>query len=200
MSDLQRFPKADGSVLVVNPENGSSWTEAAPDDGPKDGPRATPFAKPVSQPAKAGDVVELKPSYSTNGDVAKAAPEQDQVEQLVHEADRKEDRFPFPSGAPELRNLLRLPFKKRAAAMELYQNALKSWNNMPANGTVLDSPEKVKRYYDALDAFNEFLLNVAVSEDAYEAWVASVDDGTFGKLFFAYISRFGLGEAASSSS
>jgi len=189
MSDFLRFPEPDGRTKVINPETGETWFEGEPDDAPKADPRVVPFASPN----KAVETVESP--FLTNEDVAKARPEPDTTEQLATETVRAAEPLAYPVGAPELRSLLRLPFKRRANAMRLYQLALDAWNKMPANGTNLDSPDKLERYFGALQAFDEFLESVAANSVAYRSWVDTVDDGTFGELFFAYITRFGLGES-----
>jgi hypothetical protein len=84
--------------------------------------------------------------------------------------------------------------------MALYQAAIDAWNAMPQGGTEMDTPDKLERYFNALGAFDDFLSLVAVNKAAYDSWVATNDDGAFGELFFAYIVRFGLGEASSSAS
>lgn len=193
MPDFLRFPEPDGSTKVINPETGAVWVEGIPDEVPKAAPRTAPFA--VAEPESA-TVVELP---TTRGEEAKKAREPDGAEQMTAEADRRTPRA-YPAGSPELRNLLRLPFKTRGQAMRLYQAAIDAWNKMPVSGTELDTTDKLERYFGALEAFDDFLACVAVSEPAYRSWVSAVDDGVFGELFAAYITRFGLGEASSSSS
>lgn len=184
---VKRFPQSDGTTLVIDMVTQESWVEGQADQAVEDKPRVAPFATPTQ--VHEADVVELP----------KPAPTPDMTEQLAGEAERREP-LKYPMGAPELKSLLRLRFSKRAAAMRLYQAAVDAWLNMPQQGTDLDSPDKFERYFGALDSFDQFLRCVSVNEEAYDSWVAASDDSEFAQLFFAYVERFGLGEASSSSS
>lgn len=197
MSEL-KYPQPDGRVRVVDSDSGETLR----------------FDQNVSTPfGRGGDpeprVVELPESSTGSFGVPAGTAEEarvqtvakppDMTEQLSNEAERQKPQQ-YPVGAPELKSLLKLPFRQRARAMALYQAAIDAWNAMPQGDTVMDTPDKLERYFNALGAFDDFLGLVAVNKAAYDSWVAVNDDGTFGELFFAYIVRFGLGEASSSSS
>lgn len=190
MSDVQRFPKPDGSVLVVDPNTGESWTEGSADSAPKDGPRESPFGTP-NKPAT---VVELPKSEDKP---APKPPKQDVTAEMASEAART--TVAYPAGSPDLLSVLRLPFAKRAKAMRLYQEAIDTWQKMPTTG-LLDTADKLERYFNGLVAIDNFLECVAANPQAYRNWVENVEDAVFADLFFAYVTRVGLGEPSSSSS
>lgn len=173
--------------FVTDPES----DETGPQSNEKEESDRSPF----------GTVVKREDSPAVKPDEPKPAPhKQDKVEELRNEADRATSTPQYPVGAPELTSIIRLPFKERAQAMRLYQAAMEELTKVPANGTALDTPDKLERYFNALSAFDDFLVTVAVNKRSYIQWVKQNDDEAFGALFLAYVTRFGLGEASSSSS
>lgn len=214
--NVKRYPQPDGTIKVINIDTGESFIEGVDTDKVNDAPRSAPFgtpaqaAKAVELPAEKQEDPQAKELAELRAEVARARAQElaakkaelapDMAAQLSAEADRQAEPVRYPAGSPELKSLLRLPFRQRATAMQLYQSAIDAWNNMPSLGTDLDTPDKLERYFGALSAFDDFLECVAANKSAYRSWVESTDDSVFGALFFAYVSRFGLGEAVSSSS
>lgn len=202
MTELLRFPQPDGSTKVIDPTTGNMTFENVPK--PVE-PTGTPFGRPhddlvfqnVQAPAddkpfriKEGTAEEIR----VNADAPKA-PEPDMVSQQAAAATEKQKAPEYPPGTPELQSLLRLDFKERSRAMKLYQGAIDAWGRMPQLGTVLDTFDKLDRYFEGLAAFKELLLAVAVSPDEFMRWSKNVDDNEFASLFFIYVTRFSLGEA-----
>lgn len=192
MPDLLRFPQPDGSTKVIDPTTGDTTFENKP--------AAMPFGKPtVKTVGLPGEPVSN--GFKATPDITEEArqaslPQPDMTQQLANHAEaKKEGPAPYPVGSPELQSLMRLDFRQRAKAMRLFQAAIDAWRNMPAAGTSLDDADKMDRYFGALAAFDDVLLLVAVNPDAYRSWQRGVDDSMFADLFFAYVARFGLGEA-----
>jgi len=200
MSEL-RYPQPDGRVRIVDSDSGETLRFDQKAD-----PISAPFGRngdpePLVVELPADDKPFKLPEGTTEQARVQAQPSPDMNEQMVAQADRKKAGPPeYPAGSPELRSLLRLPFRERSQAMRLYQGAIDAWNNMPTLGTSLDTSDKLDRYFGALAAFDDMLFLVAVNPDAYRSWQRSVDDSIFAELFFVYVARFGLGEAESSSS
>lgn len=212
---LMRFPQPDGRVKVIDPGTGEvTFEEATVEEAPKPDTEPSPFDRMRS--ASTADVVHLpepkqeaepetklveavaaaKDQYLTQGEAQAKLPQPDTTEKLATEASRKSDPLPYPVGAPEFREVLRLPRTKRAQIMKLYQNALDKWNRMPALGTALDTSDKLERYFEATVAFEQVLEGVAISPEAFRSWAEGdgADDKILLQTFFAYITRTGLGE------
>lgn len=210
MSDTQellRFPQPDGTTKVINPSNGESWYEGETVDVEADPPQEeapqavepVPFGRStdiVHLPDPAPEPVKQPTKLVTQGEADDKRPTPDMTAQLNQQAEKAKAPPPeYAPGSPELINMLKLPFKRRAAAMRTYQAAIDAYRAMPQVGTALDTPDKLERYFSALDAFDEFLVTVSANPAAYRSWVETHEDNEFGDLFFTYIGRFSLGEA-----
>lgn len=192
MPDLLRFPQPDGSTKVIDPTTGETTFENKP--------TAMPFGKPTVKTVELpGEPVSngFKASPEITEEARQASlPQPDMTQQMAAHAEaKKAGPMPYPAGSPELQSLMKLDFRQRSQAMRLFQGAIDAWRKMPSAGTNLDDTDKMDRYFGALAAFDDVLLLVAVNPDAYRSWQKSVDDSVFADLFFAYVGRFGLGEA-----
>lgn len=190
MSDLLRYPQPDGSTKVIDPATGDISFENKPVG--RSGDEVINLPEPKPEPE----------AYKTLGEAAKERPQPDAVEELAAQQDKRkgDGRLEFPPGCPEFQSILRLDYRSRANAMILYQAAVDAWQKLPQAGTILDTSDKIKRYWDSMATFDDLLMAVAVSPQEYRQWQRAVqDDSVIANAFFAYVSRFGLGESESSS-
>jgi hypothetical protein len=108
---------------------------------------------------------------------------------------------PWPEGSPEMRSMMRLPFRQRADAIRRWKLLEKSLERAPKKGDTL-TEEKAAEYYDILADMDDFMATCAVDPVAYRAWTAADggDEKTFGEFWAAFAARLQPGEASSSSS
>jgi hypothetical protein len=140
------------------------------------------------------------------------------VDQLAEDTQAADTPPEYPDGAPKLFPLLRVPFRRRAAALRKYgelQEYLKAHPELQkadekaAEAETADDQdievdmEAAADSYEMVALMDEVLESVARDPDEYEAWGETgdrYDNDTFLRTWAAWQAASQPGEASSSSS
>lgn len=137
------------------------------------------------------------------------------VDQLAEDTKAADTPPEYPDGAPRLYPLLKMPFRRRAAALRKYgelQDYLKAHPELQKTAEKAEPAESedvevdmdaAADSYEMVALMDEVLESVARDPDEYEAWGETgdrYDNDTFLRTWAAWQAASQPGEASSSSS